>query len=208
VPNVFELGFSPLGTYVITWQRPSKDETGNASKNLKVWKAFVHGTGATEEEAGLVGQFVQRSQTGWNLQYTADEKYCARVVTNEVQFYESDNLRQVWNKLILEGVQEFALSPGPSPAISVFVPERKGQPAFVRLYTVPNFANPVSQKSFFKGDKIQMNWNANGTSVIILAQTDVDKSNKSYYGESTMYILSTTGFDARIDLGECLQILL
>ena len=38
--NVFELGFSPLGTYVITWQRTSKDENGDATKNLKVWRAL------------------------------------------------------------------------------------------------------------------------------------------------------------------------
>ena len=36
--NVFELGFSPLGTYIITWERPTKDENGDAVKNLKVWR--------------------------------------------------------------------------------------------------------------------------------------------------------------------------
>jgi len=37
----------------------------------------------------------------------------------------------------------------------------------------------------------------------VLAQTEVDKTNKSYYGETNMYILSSNGgFDARIQLGE------
>jgi translation initiation factor 2A len=37
--------------------------------------------------------------------------------------------------------------------------------------------------------------------LIVLAQTDVDKTNKSYYGDSTMYLLSVNGaFDARIQL--------
>src|SRR5437899_3249392 len=36
--NVYELAYSPLGTYLSTWQRPSKDEDGNATKNLKVWR--------------------------------------------------------------------------------------------------------------------------------------------------------------------------
>src|ERR1700712_2387068 len=35
--HVYELGFSHSGTYIITWQRPSKDENGDAVKNLKVW---------------------------------------------------------------------------------------------------------------------------------------------------------------------------
>lgn len=40
-----------------------------------------------------------------------------------------------------------------------------------------------------------------GTTLIVLAQTDVDKSNKSYYGETTLYVLSANGgFDSRITL--------
>lgn len=66
---------------------------------------------------------------------------------------------------------------------------------------VPQFTNPVSQKTFFKGDKVQLKWNNSGTSVIVLAQTEVDRSGKSYYGETTLYLLSSTGaFDSRIDL--------
>ena len=119
--NVFELGFSPLGTYLITWQRPSKDANGDAVKNLKVWRV-VEGNG---DEHAVVGRFVQKSQTGWNLQYTPDEKLCARVVTNEVQFFQSEDLSTVWNKLRVEGVLDFALSPGRNQSIAVFIPERK-----------------------------------------------------------------------------------
>ncbi|KAF2814415.1 eIF2A-domain-containing protein [Mytilinidion resinicola] len=196
-PNVFELGFSPLGTYIITWQRPGKDDDGNAIKNLKVWKTLV----GEDEEPTMVGKFVQKSQTGWNLQYTSDEKFCARSVTNEVQFYESGDLGTVWNKLIVEGVTTFGVSPGKNHSVAVFVPERKGLPAAVKLFQVPQFNSPVSQKTFFKGDKVQFKWNELGTSVIVLAQTEVDKTNKSYYGETNMYVLSASGgFDSRIQL--------
>lgn len=123
-PNVFELGFSPLGTYIITWQRPAKDEDGNATKNLKVWRT-VPEDGENEQGRTVVGEYVQKSQTGWNLQYTTDEKFCARVVTNEVQFYQSGDLRTVWNKLRVEGVSDFAVSPGKSHSVALFVPERK-----------------------------------------------------------------------------------
>lgn len=77
------------------------------------------------DEHTVVGSFVQKSQTGWNLQYTFDESLCARVVTNEVQFFQSDNLSKVWNKLRVEGVSDFALSPGKNNSIAVFIPERK-----------------------------------------------------------------------------------
>lgn len=48
---------------------------------------------------------------------------------------------------------------------------------------------------------MQLKWNSLGTSLIVLAQTEVDKSNKSYYGETTLYLLSANGsLDARITL--------
>lgn len=46
-----------------------------------------------------------------------------------------------------------------------------------------------------------MKWNALGTTLIVLAQTEVDKTGKSYYGETTLYVLSANGgFDSRITL--------
>jgi translation initiation factor 2A len=125
-PNVYELGFSPRGSFIITWERPSKDEEGNAVKNLKVWRTVEEGVAESDKQ--VVGRFVQKSQTGWNLQYTFDERYCARVVTNEVQFYESGILGTVWNKLRAEGVADFAISPGQNYSIAVFIPERKVSP--------------------------------------------------------------------------------
>ncbi|KLO91502.1 eukaryotic translation initiation factor 3 subunit 9 [Fusarium fujikuroi] len=200
ISNVYELGFSPRGTFVITWERPAKDENGDATKNLKVWRVVEEDVSGQDKQP--LGRFVQKQQQGWNLQYTADEKYCARLVTNEVQFYESHDLVKVWNKLRVEGVTNFALAPGSqNHAVAVFVPERKGQPAAVKVFNVPLFTNPISQKTFFKGDKVQLKWNKLGSSLLVLAQTDVDRSGKSYYGETTLYLLSTTGaFDARVSL--------
>ncbi|OAA59847.1 eukaryotic translation initiation factor subunit [Niveomyces insectorum RCEF 264] len=199
--NVFELGFSPGGTFLSTWERPAKDANGDATKNLKVWRVVDGSSSADGPPPEPLGAFVQKAQTGWNLQYTADEQFCARLVTNEVQFYLSGDLRTVHHKLRVEGVATFALAPGKTHSVAVFVPERKGQPAAVRVFNVPHFDAPVSQKTFFKGDKVQLKWNAQGSSLLVLAQTDVDKSNKSYYGETTLYLLSAGGgFDARVTL--------
>lgn len=120
---VYELGFSPLGTYLSTWERPSKDENGDATKNLKVWRTVEDLPEGREKQP--LGKFVQKSQSGWNLQYTADEEYCARMVTNEVQFYNSNDLSTVWNKLRAEGVSDFAVGPGLNQNVAIFVPERK-----------------------------------------------------------------------------------
>ena len=123
--NVYELGFSPKGTFVITWQRPSKDEAGDAVKNLKVWRVIDEASNGDDSQRETVGKFVQKSQTGWNFQYTFDEQYCARVVTNQVQIYESSDLTKVWNRIHVEGVADFSVSPGKNHSIAVFVPERK-----------------------------------------------------------------------------------
>ncbi|KAI9826956.1 MAG: hypothetical protein M1826_006532 [Phylliscum demangeonii] len=204
VPNVYELCFSPKGTFIMTWERPGKDEDGNGTKNLKVWRVATTSAEPTTTAAGedaIVGKFVQRSQTGWHLQYTSDEHYCARLVTNEIQFYHSRDLGAVSNKLRVEGVADFALSTGDRHSVAVFLPERKGQPAAVKVFNLPDVSNPVSQKTFFKGDKVQLKWNDRGTNLIVLAQTEVDKTGKSYYGETNLYLLSANGdFDTRVQL--------
>jgi translation initiation factor 2A len=129
IQNVYELSFSPEGTFLSTWERPSKDDAGDATKNLKVWRTVEEGVQGPDKQP--VGQFVQKSQGGWNLQYTADERFCARLVTNEVQFYDSNDLKTVWNKLRVEGVADFALSPGQTHSVAVFIPERKVGLAFI-----------------------------------------------------------------------------
>lgn len=191
--NTYELGFSPLGKYLSTWERPGKEADGTPKQNMKVWNT---------ETGQLVFSFVQRNQTGWNLQYTCDESLAARLVTNEVHFYETGNMSKgPIAKLRVEGISDFALSPGQNHAVAVFIPEKKGAPASVRTYSIPNFNSPLSQKTFFKADKVQFKWNALGTSLLVLTQTEVDKSNKNYYGETNLYLLGITGqFDCRVDL--------
>ena len=193
VNNCLEIGFSPNGTYVVTWERFVKLEDGEGSKNLKVWNV----------ETGVqTSSFTQKTMTGWNLQYTNDETLCARVVTNEVQFFDPQNMSAgPVHRLRQEGVSNFALSPGKTRAVAVFIPERKGAPAAVRVFNIPSFAQPVSQKTFFKADGVQLKWNSLGTSLLCMTSTDVDKTNKSYYGENNLFLLGVAGsFDCRVTL--------
>lgn len=124
------------------------------------------------------------------------------MVTGEVHFWESKKVGQaVWAKLKLEGISQFSISPGKAPAVAVFIPERKGAPAIVRMYGLPNFKSALSNKTFYKADKIQMYWNDLGTNLLVLTQTEVDKTGKSYYGETNLYYLAVAGnFDCRVVL--------
>lgn len=196
IPNVVEIMFSPRGSYLLTWHRPQKDQaSGNFLPNLTVWDV-----GAGEK----LDAYNQMNQGSWSLQYTFDEKYCARQISkNLIHFYESGNMKTPYAKLQSPDVNigEFLLSPGQNYSVSVFYPEQKGRPASVRVYQIPNFQAPVSQKTFFKADRVKMKWNKLGTALLALASTDVDQSGKSYYGETSLYLLGIAGsYDSRIHL--------
>jgi translation initiation factor 2A len=69
------------------------------------------------------------------------------------------------------------------------------------MYSIPSFNAPLSNKTFYQADRIQMFWNDLGTNLLVLTMTDVDKSNKSYYGETNLYYLAVAGnFDCRVPL--------
>ncbi|TPX70670.1 hypothetical protein SpCBS45565_g01666 [Spizellomyces sp. 'palustris'] len=193
--NVIEVEFSPRGTFLSTWERFVKgpDSDSNPHKNLIIWDV------ATGEQQIA---FTQKNQTGWNVDWTEEETYCARLVTNEVQFFNpKDFAKGVSTRLRVEGVADFSLSPGKRVTVAAFVPEKKGQPAAVRLYDVTNLNTPLTQKSFYRADSVQFHWNSLGTNVLIFTHTDVDKTGQSYYGETNLYYLSITGnFDCRVEL--------
>jgi translation initiation factor 2A len=196
LPNIVELKFSPRGTYLSTWERPVKLEDGSQHKNLRVFSV------STGEE--LVA-FSQKSQEGWDLQYTISESHAIRLVSQEIQvFRPSEWSKGIVDKLKVEGATSISLSPGLNPSVAVFIAEKKGCPASIRIYGLVSLNSPPTcQKTFFKADRSQIKWNTLGTQVLLLTQTEVDNSNKSYYGETGMYLLSAAGtgsHDCRVTL--------
>ncbi|KAJ4475455.1 eukaryotic translation initiation factor eIF2A-domain-containing protein [Lentinula aciculospora] len=192
--NIIELNFSPRGTYLSTWERPVKLEDGTQHKNLRVFSV------STGEE--LVA-FSQKSQEGWDLQYTITESHAIRLVNQEIQVFRPTEWNKgIVDKLKVEGATTACLSPGLNPSVAVFVAEKKGAPASIKIYGLLSLgAPPTCQKTFFKADRSQVKWNQLGTQVLLLTQTDVDNSNKSYYGETGLYLLSAAGnFDCRVTL--------
>ncbi|KAL4065104.1 eukaryotic translation initiation factor eIF2A-domain-containing protein [Scleroderma citrinum] len=194
IPNVIELNFSPRGTYISTWERPVKLEDGAQHKNLRIFSV------STGEE--LIA-FTQKSQESWNLQYTVSESHAVRLVSQEVQvFRPAEWSKGVVDKLRVEGASMVSVSPGLNPSIALFFAEKKGAPASVKIYGLLALNSvPSSSKTFYKADRAQIKWNELGTQVLIVTQTEVDNSNMSYYGETSLYLLSTAGnFDCRVTL--------
>ncbi|KAI1791621.1 translation initiation factor eIF-2A [Ganoderma leucocontextum] len=195
LPNIVEISFSPRGTYISTWERPQKFEDGTQHKNLRIFSA------STGEE--LVA-FSQKSLEGWELQYTISESHAVRLVGPDIQvFRPAEWSRGVVDKLKVEGATSITLSPGLNPSVAVFIAEKKGQPASVKIYSLTSLNGlPTCQKTFFKAQRSQIKWNTLGTQVLVLTATDVDQANKSYYGETGgLYLLSAAGnFDCRVTL--------
>lgn len=197
VSKPIEIAFSPRGTYLMTWERPVKLESGAWTKNLGVWDAA---TGA------LLGQFERRQIEGWALQFTDREDYCVRQAGTELQVWEPQRLADgAVGRLPVEHMQMFDVGPGAQPAVAVFTPEKNGAPAFVRVYALSSIlqgvTTPAAQKSFFKADKVSIKWNAAGSSLLVMTSTDHDQTGKSYYGETNLYMLSARGdFDCRVSL--------
>lgn len=195
------MAFSPRGGYLSTWQRPFKDEAGNNVNNLRLWRT---------SDGAEVGSWERKTQEGCHPQFNEEETYLVRQVSTELQVFEPNAVQAkgIVGRLRLEGMTSFELGAGSKPVVAVFCGEKKGAPASVRVFGLSSLIPspetppaPVSQKTFFKADKIQMKWNKAGTSLLFMTSTDVDKTGKSYYGETNLYMISSRGdFDCRVSL--------
>ncbi|XP_006000963.1 eukaryotic translation initiation factor 2A [Latimeria chalumnae] len=196
LPKATFLQFSPKNSILATWQTyATTKDNPQGSPNLHLWDL---------KTGQIVKSFYQKKMQGWCPCWADDESICARNVNNEVHFFENNMFDTITNKLHLQKVTDFVLSPGPQPCkVAVYVPGSKGAPSFVRLYQYPNFGGPQSalaNKSFFKADKVTMLWNKRATAVLVTASTDVDKSGASYYGEQTLHYIAINGESAVVQL--------
>lgn len=183
--GVSSTAFSPLGTYLQTFQKPQGQQ-----KNLSLWDLK---TGA------VVFQQFQKiiTKATWPvIQFSDDESVACRLVTNEAHLFDGhDFSKGIKDKLRLPGIDGVSLAHSPASHIAAYVPEIKGAPANVKLFEVANVsqAEPVARRSFFKSNTAQLMWNKGSTGVLVLATSDVDKTNQNYYGESRLHFLTSDG---------------
>ncbi|XP_013787900.1 eukaryotic translation initiation factor 2A-like [Limulus polyphemus] len=197
-PKTTCLQFSPTGDFIITWEPYSAiKENPRDNSNLHIWEV---------KSGTCLHSFIQKKQYLWYPQWSIDEKICARNVNNEVHFFENNVFTTITKKIFLQKVSEFSLAPGPPPYhIACYVPGSKGQPSFVRLYRYPpceGNSSVIANKSFFKADKVEFNWNKKGTGLLLLTSTDVDKTGASYYGEQLLHYLGTSGDTSIVKLAK------
>lgn len=125
--NTLEISLSPQGTYLLTWCRPVRLEGGAQHKNLEIWAtvAAEEATAPADDEVTPVIAFTHKEQETWKVQFTEDESFALRSNTNEIQVLQPSSGFSIAEKLRIENLTSFSLSPGRNPAVAVFVAEKK-----------------------------------------------------------------------------------
>uniref|UniRef100_A0A7N0UN35 Eukaryotic translation initiation factor 2A n=1 Tax=Kalanchoe fedtschenkoi TaxID=63787 RepID=A0A7N0UN35_KALFE len=186
VPNLVAAALSPAGNYLQTFQKPTTPQ----EKNVTLWNI---------EAAAPLYQHFQKNMTKatWPLiRFSSDEVTACRLATNEIQFFDSkDFSKGIVNRLRIQGVAAMEISKSPGSYVAAFVPETKGVPASVQIFSSnkDQQSQPVTRRSFFQCSSVQLSWNHGSTGLLVLVQSDVDKTNKSYYGVTKLNYLTIDG---------------
>jgi translation initiation factor 2A len=204
------MDISPQGTYLLTWERPPEGET----PNLKLWSS------ATGELVAGFRQKVLRKDNWPYLQWTHDESFAFLLGTNEIKVYPGSTFAlkteegpRFVDRLKMPGISSLSV-PSQSPSavkifFATFSPKDKNRPAKAALYEYPakatttaggggaNDAYPaVASKSLFQAEEMSVQWNPKGDVALISLQTNVDTSGQSYYGSTSLFLMSHDQTDA------------
>ncbi|EDZ72092.1 YGR054Wp-like protein, partial [Saccharomyces cerevisiae AWRI1631] len=208
--DVYDLHFSPAGNYLSTWERASIQDPNH--KNVKVWylnKPFKKD--CVSEDIVPAYEYQAKSQSGWFLQFSKLDNYGLRLFKHDLKIVKlssanADNFDFQSPFAVLsddETSQHFTtylISPAEHPTICTFTPEKGGKPAQLIIWALSEgkITKKIASKTFFKADSCQLKWNPLGNAILCLAITDFDSSNKSYYGENTLYLLSFQGVNGTL----------
>ncbi|KAL3724307.1 hypothetical protein ACJRO7_029471 [Eucalyptus globulus] len=186
IPNLVTAALSPCGTYLQSFQKSSTPQ----EKNVILWKV---------ESGESVYQLLQKNitKTTWpSIRFSSDEAVACRLATNEIQFFDGCDFSKGFKyRLRVPGIAAVELSKTPGSHIAAFVPESKGVPASVQIFACREDlqSQPVAGRSFFRCSSVQLHWNYGSTGLLVVVQSDVDKTNQSYYGESKLNYLTIDG---------------
>ncbi|XP_057957259.1 uncharacterized protein LOC131150518 isoform X2 [Malania oleifera] len=186
IPSVAAATLSPCGIYLQTFQKSSTPQ----EKNVTLWKI----------DTGVpIYQHFQKNmtKTTWpSIRFSSDEAVACRLATNEIQFFDGrDFSKGIVHRLRIPRVAAVELSKAPGSHVAAFIPGSKGGPASVQIFaSLENSqSQPFARRSFFRCSTVQLSWNHGSTGLLVVVQSDVDKTNQSYYGESKLNYLTTNG---------------
>lgn len=210
--RVSRAAFSPQGTYLLTWE-PSNN---GSAPNLHVWRVAEAAAcalcGAPPKPAA---SFVHKGAPTGDVRqplllWSSDEALCARISRDGTVDVISgaDPAAPPLRRVPHERAAQLAWCPvgpqQPRHLLAVFsAPRGTGKPGSVSIWDASPESTataPMSTKSFFSADSCSLEWNpaaGNGGAPLLLAHisTDVDPTGKSYYGQSSLFVLHPTRVD-------------
>mmetsp|Transcript_78 Transcript_78/g.95 ORF Transcript_78/g.95 Transcript_78/m.95 type:complete len:659 (+) Transcript_78:70-2046(+) len=197
------INVSPKGTFLLTWERAATNSDG-PTNNLKVWNI------STGE---CVTAFLRKtiSRSSWPyLQWTHDENFAFLLTTNEIRIYngsfpELTKTRYI-DKIRIPGISSMSLPPsittidggviGGGILFAAFIAKDKNKPSRASLYeyisgTASSSPYPaIASKSLFQAEEMTVYWSPRGDVALISLQSSVDNTGESYYGSSSLYLMS------------------
>ncbi|WRT63942.1 uncharacterized protein IL334_000869 [Kwoniella shivajii] len=230
-PNVIALSFSPLSTNLFTYERPVKQDNGEMHKNVKAWdvKSGLE-VGAWYSKSMDGWEPVITSTESHLIRPGGSDIaiFSPPLSTRPISRVKVEGVRGIFvssPSSLSDGVTSSKpIRAHQEPALAIWIGEKKGAPASVSLYPLSSLVgksstsasngddseiktetkdlpNTNARKAFYKADKLNVKWNNAGTQALFLAQSDVDATGKSYYGETNLYLVSLDGsFDGLVDL--------
>ncbi|CAI9279044.1 unnamed protein product [Lactuca saligna] len=103
-----------------------------------------------------------------SIRFSSDKTVASRMATNEIQFF--DFSKGMVHKIRIPGIAAVELSKQPGSHVAVFVPESKASQS-----------EPISTRTFFRCSTAQ-HWNHGSTRLLVVVQSDVDKTNQRKEG--------------------------
>jgi len=197
LPRTLSLKFSPCHDILCTWENFSNTrESEYGKENLRIFSVA---------SGNLLHSYIlKQSETVGLPQWFSNTNECAILKGNTVNFYENNNFTKVTNSLHVNKLSTFSLSPNEQGKqhIAAFIRGSKGAPSSVRLFARGAYdqSDLVSNKSFYKADKVDLRWNKRGSAILVIAMLESDTTGQSYYGEQNLYFLSTNGESSRVSL--------
>ena len=192
-PGTVAVSFSTTGRFLCVLQKASNLGAGK-EKNLTVWEV---------SSGAIAYDCFQKafSKADWpTIQFSADDGIACRAVSNEVHFFFPPHFTTHHVRLRVEQVAKCKLSPCHHPVIASFAPTDQNQPGKVSLHGVPSAGTqgvvkqePKVQKSIFRVQDIDFRWASDGSAVLIIASSDVDMTNQSYFGETNLHYARVDG---------------
>ena len=216
--KIVKMAFSPLGTYLVTWER----QTVKDAQNLFIWKVKNPEVRVTTPEAPSVpvASFLRKidaaHKVSWPLlAWSSDEHFCARMCAECIEILpgavtsKSAQLMRIPARTV--DYMEWCPVPERSSGeyrfrylLAVFcLPRGSAEAGFVGIYDIDperypagskKAVLPISERKFMQADSCVLNWNpaaGRGQPQALLATvcTDSDATGTTYYGTSELYIL-------------------